>query len=460
MAGLRIGPIGDIWFSQSGTGASQRAVEEKLREFVSVKDFKNDDDTPVAGDGVQDDSTGIQAAIDSVATGGTVYFPPGTYYVGSSLDVAKYPFLVLRGAGAGYPIGSAAGASEIVTDQAIYIIEGGDNVSVNHKGCAIQDLGFRDTSGAGTALGAVRMTRTNRNRFERVSAGDFTGGTAFIFEPGGDSCVEPMLLGCQVRNCLRGIYSNGFTTAMTVLGGSYVGSSIAGGVAVEIYGSSQVLGAALDGWETAVVISNNHNFVRTRIEGCTNGLVFESGARNVATGCIFINCTNGVTFSNDATQQLNELVMNHYSGCTNNIVNNTLANRTLTIDEPSIGYVLRQYGEVGVGNKFELYDIRSATGEGSYFQATGNQGAYKAVLRAYNDGTLTGAFVGATTNHRAYLLANNEPNVGVQRKADMSSGETGLLVLVNRAGVFSLDPVTIGAADSGGAGYKVLRVPN
>lgn len=39
-------------------------------------------------------------------------------------------------------------------------------------------------------------------------------------------------------------------------------------------------------------------------------------------------------------------------------------------------------------------------------------------------------------------------------------GETGFLVRVNRAGVYTRNRVSIGAADSGGAGFRVLRVAN
>ena len=62
-----------VGFLQSGTSASARTVQAKLRDVVSVKDFG------AVGDGVTDDTVAIQAAISSGAK--SIYFPAGTYIV-------------------------------------------------------------------------------------------------------------------------------------------------------------------------------------------------------------------------------------------------------------------------------------------------------------------------------------------------------------------------------------------
>lgn len=86
----------DITFIQNGAGAIPRTMREKAGETVSVKDFG------AKGDGVTDDATAIQAAVNSLgAGGGVVYFPPGVYLMGSTITIngASSSNVVLRGIG-------------------------------------------------------------------------------------------------------------------------------------------------------------------------------------------------------------------------------------------------------------------------------------------------------------------------------------------------------------------------
>ena len=63
-----------VIYAPSGTGAVSSTVQAKLRESVSVKDFG------AVGNGVADDTTAIQNAINAcLTTGSSLYIPSGTY---------------------------------------------------------------------------------------------------------------------------------------------------------------------------------------------------------------------------------------------------------------------------------------------------------------------------------------------------------------------------------------------
>lgn len=65
-------------------GAAATDLEAKSTERISVQDFG------ALGNGTTDDSTAIQAAIDhcKTLTGGTVYFPAGTYKINTQIDLS------------------------------------------------------------------------------------------------------------------------------------------------------------------------------------------------------------------------------------------------------------------------------------------------------------------------------------------------------------------------------------
>ena len=72
-----------VRFTQDGAGAVERLASEKLKEWMSVRDFG------AVGDGVADDTAAIQAAISATKSkgGGTVFIPSGEYYLSSTLYV-------------------------------------------------------------------------------------------------------------------------------------------------------------------------------------------------------------------------------------------------------------------------------------------------------------------------------------------------------------------------------------
>jgi hypothetical protein len=67
------------------TGAINRAINLKLAETVSVKDFG------ATGDGVTDDSAAIQAALNYATA---LYFPAGHYFIGTTLTLPYKEFVM------------------------------------------------------------------------------------------------------------------------------------------------------------------------------------------------------------------------------------------------------------------------------------------------------------------------------------------------------------------------------
>jgi len=63
----------ELTFLQAGTGAVTRTAQNKMREWVSVKDFG------AVGDGLTDDTAAMATALAATPSGGTLWFPAGTY---------------------------------------------------------------------------------------------------------------------------------------------------------------------------------------------------------------------------------------------------------------------------------------------------------------------------------------------------------------------------------------------
>lgn len=73
---------GDSLLQQPLTNSIERSAQDVYEDRVSVKDFG------AVGDGTTDDTTAIQNAINACnASGRTVYFPAGTYYITSGLTI-------------------------------------------------------------------------------------------------------------------------------------------------------------------------------------------------------------------------------------------------------------------------------------------------------------------------------------------------------------------------------------
>jgi len=98
--GTFLGDVGNgvssssITYQGTGTGAVSRLLTSKVGDVVSVKDFG------AVGNGTTDDTTVIQAAINSLTSGGTLTFPPGNYKCNSGLTIAANDVILVFEGGA------------------------------------------------------------------------------------------------------------------------------------------------------------------------------------------------------------------------------------------------------------------------------------------------------------------------------------------------------------------------
>jgi len=223
---------GNINYNQGGTGAQTRTVENKLQEFVSVKDFG------ATGDGVTDDTAAIQAAIDASES---VYFPSGVYKIISTLNLPNTTYRKLHGDGFNAqettnPVKGSiikwAGAANGT------MLDGDFAGGVNISSLVIRDMRFEgdNIASIGMIFGATNA-HPQHYYFENVQLRNFAAN-------GTDACVDMSgasvgsvygLADCEFHNCIidggnRSLRVN--SQQLNFYGGSIGGKN--GGVLVEM----------------------------------------------------------------------------------------------------------------------------------------------------------------------------------------------------------------------------------
>lgn len=461
-------------FQQPISGASVRSANSKMAERLSVKDFG------AFGDGVNDDAPAIQATINAAlaAGGGTVYFPNGTYRTNVNLTVAISGTIL-------YTAGFQPKHITLEGD-AYAMIQPTSNVTVA--------LALYDAAGGGHTITVrkLRIDGTNTTNATGLQIGGTTSGTLLSYCVldevqvvffGGASGINISVLAVVGLNATNIYSGRGYR-------GLVVGLAAAGVPTVVDFTSSQFRECTTKGvqvdWGEQVHFQNcvfESNF--------QEGLYCVPAAGNIVeelklTGCWFEN--NGRTDATvwydcklDGSAAGTQLSFAMHGGRIPSTSGRSLYMKSVAdfvLDAPIVHYslsVVIDTGCVGYISAWAETSCSLATAinnnSGINVKVAGALtpagdlvvGASKFTVAAASGnvvvgGSLTmptsGSIVGATALTVA-IDGANAVNV-----VSAAAGSTDTRLQIGRGGGVGLGAVTLGAADSGGAGFRVLRMAN
>ena len=201
---------GKLSFTQAGTGATARTIDSKLKDVVSVKDFG------AVGDGTTNDTTAIQAALDSGAT--EVVMPPGIYITTGVEIKAASTIEVFKGIG-NATLKLTTGASRIalavkktfvrVSDLIITSsgtsADGNNTVGVKQESIAYTH--YKNLRVTNFSLRGMQIIQGVYNTFENLIIQGCTYGLSLEASlVNGFGCTAFTVDSAYITGCKRGIY--------------------------------------------------------------------------------------------------------------------------------------------------------------------------------------------------------------------------------------------------------------
>ena len=437
-----------VGFLQSGTGATARTVEAKLRDTVSVKDFG------AVGDGVTDDTAAIQAAINSAKTIGraTTVTANGTFKITSTL-VVDASNITLQGAGSdtSHDVGSqGAGARATLVwagSAGGTILRFASPTGASNQACGgggANNLFFACNNSAAIGL---QVLSWRKGTFENLF---FENPTTVGVDVG---VVASLGEARDTQNCyFRNLGSRQFEVTGGLGGLIRLGGDASANTSLNMF--EQLDCSFLNG--TAYLLNNSDNnlFIRVRAfragGGTGNAIVFNgsnSGAAEVARSNIFLQLS-----SNGAMP----IIMRGTSSFTHPSTDNS----ALFLDYDN-GYTPPTFETGATGQWSDTRGIQARTVQVTAAvgdditnaiaaQARLGSGSMHVVNGSENHIRLSDA---AGTNVWS-LSMDGSGNLRVVRISGSANFNLPTTLLYNSAAV------SLGAADSGGTGFRVLRVPN
>jgi hypothetical protein len=360
---LSTGSIGSslVGFQQAGTGAITTSVQTELRREVWAEQFG------AVGDGVTVSSTAIQNAKNSLSTGGTLNFGPGTFIVDTDaallISTSNIKLQGYRGA---------------------TILKAKDNagltslIALTGNGCTVEDIiidGNRDNGGIQVGFYGA-LVDASQIQFKSVEIRHCVGIGMFV----GSNTSNPTDI--TVDNCW--LHDNGGTTTTT-------------GIGVGIYGGGTF---PVNGMKIInSTIENNYNTVA--------GFPGDSTATNIiGTNIMVDNCI----IRNNHNVQGGQLAL------TSNGVDGSADGRFI-VSNNQIIHTVAVAGENTTaieieGRKFSVHDniCQSLNGDGVRIETSGGEGiVHDNVVVCTGNGvnmiTVGGTGIRRTMVHHNHILA-------------------------------------------------------
>lgn len=296
------------------------------------------------------------------------------------------------------------------------------------------------------------------------SCGDFTSvecnwlqalKCAYLSAATGKNISSVKFLGGYLDSSVCALYAEG-------LGGNIVRCSVTQGW----NGGGSIVGGG-DGVilrNTGGGVCDGFDFVRCEFPLVTNGVDFDAGWKNVhvsessltqASGSAFVAGNGATDFSicdsiiGPADGLLGNLIgVNIGTGCNRYKVNdNTIIGNTTEFVNGSPNATIRSVlGNIGIRDELRL--------------GSGVAGETYTKARRAADGFLTTTPEQNGNNGYDREIRFGGTTYTGDRVSEPAANETAHWALLNLAGVYTLKRITVGAADSGGAGFRMLRVTN
>lgn len=467
---------------QRGLSYTSNLANTDYDKIFDVREFG------ASGNGISNDANAVQRAItaaESFSSRRVVFFPPGDYAINSGLGTTRS--LHIKGSGSRTRLLLGTGVDGITYRPTV-----ADESTTEAVGFKLLDIWITRQAGVTTGRGLVLdtgaggVTPWHHNLIQGCNFTDLGGHGIFITNTSGtgaypgytfiDECLIIRSAGDGIRIADGGDHIFVDRSVINDSTGSGVDvNSASGSINFELTGSALVRNRT-----AGVIIRNSPQFkiINTDFEQQTipitgaNGALIDiqgDAASNISPAGIIANCnlngnsnvettsiirmdratgltvmnnriggaTNGIIFTANAISPL--LIGNLYTAVTNILNNPPNSTRRIhdSIDatQPSSRFPLAD-NDIGLDLWSVQGNVRTFTVEAD---ASGN-----VYLREYRSGRL------------GVMVSDAEQ----MRWVNPADGNVGFLVRVNRSGVFTIDQASYGGENSGGAGFRLLRVPN